>query len=92
MLTLINIYIHDVELDLVLVHLFHFKNDWDKNAILFGGATSSSVHASNKNKDTLILGKGETNTTHNNTTLVAEAEYYINFSRLRRKCSFMSSI
>ena len=45
---------------------------------------SSSVHASNKNKDILILGKRETKGL-DNTILIAEVEYYINFSRLRRK-------
>ena len=32
--------------------------DWGKNPIIFGVDMSSSVHASNKNKDILILGKG----------------------------------
>ena len=37
---------------------------------------SSSVHANNKTKDIVILGKGQTE---------AEAEYSINYSRSRRK-------
>ena len=41
---------------------------------------SSSVHANNENKYTLIIGKGETKGL-DNTTLTAEAEYAINFSR-----------
>ena len=45
---------------------------------------SSSVHANNKNKDILILGKGRTQGL-DNTTLTAEAKYSINFSRSQRK-------
>ena len=41
---------------------------------------SSSVHANNKNKDILILGKIQTKGL-GNTSLTAEAEYFINFSR-----------
>ena len=33
--------------------------DWAKNAISFGVEISSSVHIDNKNKDTLILVKGQ---------------------------------
>ena len=39
-----------------------------------------SIHIDNKNKDILILGKGSTQGL-DNTTLTAEAEYCINFSR-----------
>ena len=40
--------------------LFSVPNfDWGKNAIIFGVGMSSSVHANNKNKDVLILGKGQ---------------------------------
>ena len=45
---------------------------------------SSSVHIDNKNKDMLILGKGSTQGL-DNTTLTAEAEYSLNFSRSQRK-------
>ena len=45
---------------------------------------SSSVHANNKNKDILILGKGRTQGL-DNTTLTAEAKYSINSSRSQRK-------
>ena len=45
---------------------------------------SSSVHANNKNIDILILGNGETKRL-DNTSLTAEAEYSINFSRSERK-------
>ena len=45
---------------------------------------SSSVHVNNKNKSILILGKWETKGL-DNTSLTAEAEYSINFSRSERK-------
>ena len=45
---------------------------------------SSSVHIHNKNKDTLILGKGPTEGL-DGTTLTTEAEYSINFSRSSKK-------
>ena len=45
---------------------------------------SSSTHANNKNKDILILGKRQKQGL-DNTTLTAEAEYFINFSRSKRK-------
>ena len=44
---------------------------------------SSSVHANNRNKDMLSLGKGQTQGL-DNTTLTAEAEYSINFSRSQK--------
>ena len=43
-----------------------------------------SVHANNKNKYILTLGKEETKGL-DNMTLTAEAEYSINFSRSQRK-------
>ena len=45
---------------------------------------SSSVHANNENKDILIFGKRRTQGL-DNTTLTAEAEYSINFSRSQWK-------
>ena len=54
--------------------------DWGKSAIIFGVDMSSSVHAINKYKDILILVKGKTQGL-DNTTLTAEAECSINFSR-----------
>ena len=53
-------------------------NDLDKSIIIFGADMSSSVHAYNKNKDILILGKVETKAL-DNSTLTPEAEYSINF-------------
>ena len=55
-----------------------------KNAIIFGVDRSWSLHVDNKNKDILIFGKGLTQGL-GNTTLTAEAEYSINFSRPQRK-------
>ena len=52
----------------------------DKNVISFGVDMSSSVHIDNKNKYILMLCKGTTQGL-DNTTLTAEAEYFINFSR-----------
>ena len=61
--------------------LFSFPNfDWGKNSIIFGIDMSSSVHANNKNKNILILFKGQTKELEN-TPLTAKAEYSINFSR-----------
>ena len=45
---------------------------------------SSSLHANNKNKNILILGKGQTKGL-DNTSLTAEAKYSNNFSRSDRK-------
>ena len=58
--------------------------DWGKNVIIFGVDISSSVHIDNKGKDTLILGKRPTQGV-DDTTLTAEAEYYINFTRSQGK-------
>ena len=44
----------------------------------------SSVHANSKNKNILILGKGQTKGL-DNTSLTAEAEYSINFLRSKKK-------
>ena len=45
---------------------------------------SSFLHVNNKNKDILILGKGETKGL-DNTSLTVEAKYSISFSRSERK-------
>ena len=52
--------------------------DWGKNAIIFEAHMNLSVHANNKNKDILILGKGKAKRL-DNTTLTAEGKYAINF-------------
>ena len=50
-----------MELNLILIHFFQFQIlIGGKNVIIFGVDMSSSVHANNKNKDILILGKGQT--------------------------------
>ena len=64
--------------------VFSIQNfDWGKNIIIFGVDRSASVHASNKNKDVLVLDKGQTRGL-DNILLTAEAEYSIIFSRLER--------
>ena len=55
-----------------------------KNVIIFRVDFSSFVHADNKGKDILILGKGPTQEL-DDTTLTAEAQYSIHFSRSNRK-------
>ena len=55
-----------------------------KNIIIFGVGMSSSVYTDNKKKDILILGFGPTQGL-DDTTLTAEAQYSINFSRTNRK-------
>ena len=55
-----------------------------KSVIIFGVDMSSSLHIDNKNKDILVLGREPTQGL-DNTTLTAEAEYSINFSRSQRK-------
>ena len=51
----------------------------DKNIIIFVFDNSYSVHADYRKKDILILGKEPTDIL-NDTTITAEAEYFINFS------------
>ena len=60
------------------------KFDWGKNVIIFGVDMSSSVHANNKNKNILILGKKQTKGS-DNTSLTTEAGYSISFSRSERE-------
>ena len=54
-------------------------SDSGKNVIIFGVDMSSSVLIDNKEKDVLILGKGETDGL-DNSTLTAEKECSINFT------------
>ena len=51
-----------------------------KNVIIFGADMSSFVHIDNTGKDILILGFDPRDGL-NDTTLTAEAQYSINFSR-----------
>ena len=55
-----------------------------KNITLFGVDMSSSVHIDNKRKDILIICKGLTQGL-DDSTLAAETQYSINFSRSSRK-------
>ena len=65
-----------MELDFILINFFKFS--------FFLVDMSSSLHADKESKDTLILGKERTQGL-DNTTLTAETEYSINFSRSQRK-------
>ena len=65
--------------------LFSLPNfDWGKNAIIVEVDMSSSAHINNKKKDILILGKGPAQGL-DDTTLAAEAQHSVNFSRSNRK-------
>ena len=55
-----------------------------KNVIIFGVVMSSYVRVDNKKKDVLVLGFSPTQGL-DDTTLTAEAQYLINFSRSNRK-------
>ena len=55
-----------------------------KNVIILGVNASSSAHSDSKKKDTLIFGKSATQEL-DDTTLTAEAEYLINYSRSNKK-------
>ena len=54
--------------------------NWGKNIFIFGVENSLSVHIDHKKKDILILGKGPAEES-DDTTIIAEAECSINFSR-----------
>ena len=56
-----------------------------KNVIIFGVDMTSALYIDNKKKDIKILGKGPTQGL-DDTTLTAEAQYSITFSRSNRKC------
>ena len=55
-----------------------------KNFINYALDISSSVQANNKNRNILILGKGQTKGL-GNTSPTTEAEYSINFTQSNRK-------
>ena len=70
-----------------------FDSRWDfsytdgsmgKNMIIFGADMNLPVHIDNKNTDILILGEGPTQGL-DNTTLTAEAKYWINFTQSGKK-------
>ena len=69
--------------DLILVHFFLFQISIEsKNATILRVANSSLVNIDNKKKDVSVLGKGLTQGLDD--TIIAEAEYSINSSRLEK--------
>ena len=56
----------------------------EANANIFGADMSSCVHIDNKNKDISIFGEGPTQGL-DETTLTAEANYLITFTRQRKR-------
>ena len=69
--------------DLILVHFFLFQiSIGSKNATILTVANSSLVNIDNKKKDVSVLGKGLTQGLDD--TIIAEAEYSINSSRLEK--------
>ena len=62
------------------------NNGYGKIVVIFGADMSSSVHLIIKGKDILILGKGPKQGL-NDSTLTAEAEYSINFTKQKYKFS-----
>ena len=65
-----------------LISILNF--DCGENAIIFGVDMSSFVHANNKNKNIFYFGKRQTKGL-DDTSITAETEYSINFSRSERK-------
>ena len=63
---------------------FSFGNGFGRNCIILGADMSSSVHANNKTKNILVLGKDFVQGL-GNTTIYAEKLYSINFTENNRK-------
>ena len=63
---------------------FSFGNGFGRNVIIFGTDMSSSVHANNRTKNILVLGKDFVQGLEN-TTIYAEKLYSINFSKTDTK-------
>ena len=63
---------------------FSFGDGFGRNCIIFGADMSSSVHANNKTKHSLVLGKGFVQGL-NNTTIYAEKWYSIDFTENNKK-------
>ena len=63
---------------------FSFSNGFGKNVIIFGVDMSSSVHANNKTKNDLVLGKDFIQGLEN-TAIYAEKLYSINFTKTNTK-------
>ena len=83
MLIQVNTYIVVMVLDSINLQNFHYVMV-GKYVITFGVDISSFVHIDNKGKGILILGKGPRQEL-DDTTLTAEAQYSINFSRSNKK-------
>ena len=62
-----------------------------KNVILFGVNNSSSAHADNRKKDHWIFGRGPTDGL-DDTTIITEAKYSINFTEQENKFCFKSTL
>ena len=63
---------------------FSFGDGFGQNVIIFGEDMSSSVHANNKRRNILVLGKDFTQGL-DNTTIYAEKLYSINFTKTNTK-------
>ena len=63
---------------------FSFGNGFGRNCIISGAGMNSSVHANNKTKNVLVLGKDFIKGL-DNTTIYAEKFYSINFSENNKK-------
>ena len=63
---------------------FSFSNGFGRNVIILGTDMSTSVHATNKTQNVLILGKDFTQGLAN-TTMYAEKLYSINFTKTNTK-------
>ena len=66
--------------------------DWGKNVVIFGADMGSSVHTNNKNKNILILGKGETKGLDNISLTAEESRSKIRNFKIRKKILFESSL
>ena len=63
---------------------FSFGNEFGRNVIILGADMSSYVHANNKTKNILVLGKDFIQGL-DNTTIYAEKLYSINFTKTNTK-------
>ena len=63
---------------------FSFGDGFGQNVIIFGADVSSSVHANNKTRNILVLGKDFIQGI-DNTTIYAEKMYSINFTKTKTK-------
>ena len=68
-------------------HFSYPRFDWGKNVVVFGVDNNLSMHTDNNGKDTLVLDKGPTQGL-DDTAIIAEAKYSINFSRSQGELCF----